>query len=117
MASPSHTGPFTLRTHAARNGRHYYEEWIGTLNGDTRRRVLSDVNKLIFGIGFQKSLGDKLWELKIDVGPGYRAYYYKDGTEVILLLAGSDKKRQERTIALCRKLIKEIEEDKKTQKG
>ena len=75
----------------------------------------------MFGIGWQKNLGEKLMELKIDAGPGYRVYFYRDGDEVILLLAGSPKKTQERTIRLCRKLIKEIEEEKqkeeKKQKG
>jgi putative addiction module killer protein len=71
------------------------------------------VKKLTLGLGLHKNLGSKLWELKIDVGPGYRVYFYKDGLQIILLLAGSDKSGQKRTIELARSLIKEIENDKR----
>ncbi len=110
---PQPSPHFILKAYTARNGKNYYAEWMDSLKADTRRRILSEVNKLMFGIGWQKNLGEKLWELKIVTGPGYRVYYYRDRDEVILLLAGSLKKAQERTIKLCRKLIKEIEEDKK----
>ena len=108
---------FQVISYVAKNGKNYYDEWITTLTGDIRRRVLASVNKMMFGIGLQKNLGEKLWELKIDIGLGYRAYFYHEGNEIILLLSGSNKKAQQRTIKLCRKLIKEIEEDKKSEKG
>jgi putative addiction module killer protein len=37
---------------------------------------------------------DGVWELRIDVGQGYRAYYSQTGTTVILLLCGGDKRTQ-----------------------
>lgn len=37
-------------------------------------------------------------ELRIDVGPGYRVYYAKDGEHIVLLLCGGDKGSQERDI-------------------
>jgi len=106
-----------LKAHVAGNGKAYYDEWIESLDRNVKFDVLRQVKKLTIGLGKQKNLGDKLWELKIEEGPGYRAYFYHDGSEVILLLAGSDKKKQERTIELARKLIREIEEDKTKQKG
>jgi putative addiction module killer protein len=104
---------FILRSYTARNGKSYYDEWLGTLGGNIRLNVLKNVKKLILGLGDQKNLDSKLWELRIDFGQGYRVYFYRDGLEIILLLAGSDKRDQERTIKLARSLIKEIEEDKK----
>ncbi len=38
-------------------------------------------------------------ELKIDFGPGYRVYFGHDGSEVVILLAGGTKKRQQQDIA------------------
>ena len=39
------------------------------------------------------------YECKIDFGPGYRVYFGKDGERVVILLGGSDKKRQSAAIA------------------
>jgi putative addiction module killer protein len=36
--------------------------------------------------------------VKIDVGPGYRVYFGKDGDAIVILLAGGTKKRQGRDI-------------------
>jgi len=35
-----------------------------------------------------------VWELRIDVGPGYRIYYAIAGSQVVLLLCGGDKRCQ-----------------------
>jgi len=39
-------------------------------------------------------VGSGVYEYKIDFGPGYRIYFGKDGERIIILLGGSDKKRQ-----------------------
>ena len=39
-----------------------------------------------------------MWELKIDVGPGYRVYYAKEGEAVILLLCAGSKRTQQKDI-------------------
>ena len=38
-------------------------------------------------------------ELRIDYGPGYRAYFARMGNQVVLLLCGGDKSTQEKDIA------------------
>jgi putative addiction module killer protein len=35
-----------------------------------------------------------VYEYKIDLGPGYRIYFGKDGDRIVILLGGSDKKHQ-----------------------
>jgi len=45
--------------------------------------------------GEHRFLRDGVWELKIDVGPGYRVYYAKDGKTVILLSAGSKRTQRQ----------------------
>ena len=42
---------------------------------------------------------DGVWELKIDVGPGYRVYYAQAGKEIVLLLSGGSKRTQDKDIA------------------
>ncbi len=50
--------------------------------------------------------------MRIHFGPGWRVYYAIDGPEIILLLAGSDKRDQNRTIALAKNRWKEYKENK-----
>ncbi len=42
---------------------------------------------------------DGVWELRIDVGTGYRVYYALPGHSVVLLLCGGDKRRQDADIS------------------
>lgn len=41
---------------------------------------------------------DGVWELKIDVGPGYRVYYAEVKKTIVLLLCGGAKRTQDRDI-------------------
>ena len=41
---------------------------------------------------------ESIWELRIDVGPGYRVYYVQAGEEIILLLCGGSKRTQRKDI-------------------
>ena len=51
-----------------------------------------------------------MWELKFDFGAGYRIYYGVEGNEIIILLAGGNKKTQEQDILTAQKLWKEYKE-------
>ena len=55
-----------------------------------------------------KNLGDKLFEIRVNYGPGYRIYYTYRGDELVILLAGGDKGSQTRDIKMARTLMKEI---------
>ena len=49
--------------------------------------------------GDHKFCRDGVWELRVDVGPGYRVYYALSGQRVVLLLCGGDKRTQDADIA------------------
>lgn len=45
-----------------------------------------------------KGVGAGVYEYRIDFGPGYRIYFGKDGDQLVILLAGGTKKRQDADI-------------------
>jgi putative addiction module killer protein len=52
-------------------------------------------------------IGEKVYELRIHFGPGYRIYYKEVGREHVLLWAGT-KKTQDRDIAKAKKFAREL---------
>jgi putative addiction module killer protein len=45
-----------------------------------------------------KSIGQGVFEYRIDFGPGYRVYFGQDGQALVILLTRGTKKRQQRDI-------------------
>jgi putative addiction module killer protein len=90
----------------------YYSDWIDDLKDRAARaRILVRVDRLIHGNpGQHRALTDGVSELKIDVGPGYRVYYTKRGSRILLLLAGGDKATQQKDIQLAVQLAKNFQE-------
>jgi putative addiction module killer protein len=81
-------------------GRNPYDIWLrGLRDQKGRTAVIRRVNRLANGnFGDHAPCRDGVWELKIDVGPGYRVYYAQVGDVVILLLGAGDKGSQRRDI-------------------
>jgi putative addiction module killer protein len=46
--------------------------------------------------------------MRVDHGPGYRVYFVQRGAALVVLLAGGDKRTQERDIAIARALAREL---------
>jgi putative addiction module killer protein len=53
---------------------------------------------------------DGLSELRIDYGPGYRVYFVRRATVLIVVLCSGDKSSQDRDIARAKVLAKEIDD-------
>jgi len=84
--------------------------WIDGLSDvRARARVLVRIERLAAGNpGDVRPVGEGVSELRIDYGPGYRVYYKKIGTRVVILLAGGEKSTQERDIRSALRLARGI---------
>jgi putative addiction module killer protein len=49
-----------------------------------------------------KRVGSGVHEYRIDFGPGHRVYFGRDGDQLVILLGGGTKKRQEKDIQAAR---------------
>jgi putative addiction module killer protein len=57
--------------------------------------ILKRLDRLAEGnFGQVRALRKGVWEIKIDVGAGFRVYYALSGKTIILLLCGGDKTSQ-----------------------
>jgi putative addiction module killer protein len=81
-------------------GRSAFAEWFDQLDAVTADRVDRYIRRLETGnFGAAKSLGEGVFELRLDFGPGYRVYYGREGRTLIILLGGGSKRRQDADIA------------------
>ena len=60
-----------------------------------KARILSRLDSAALGNwGDCEFIAEGVFEMRIHFGPGYRIYFGKYGDRIIILLGGSDKKRQ-----------------------
>jgi putative addiction module killer protein len=86
-----------------------FSEWLTSLR-DARAVgvVRSRLNRIRLGnFGDCKTVGGGVEELRIDFGPGYRVYYGREGSLVVVLLCGGSKKSQARDIVTAQREWKE----------
>ncbi len=79
------------------DGSSPYSKWLKSLR-DTRAKakIVKATSKMQVGnFGDHKSVGEGVFEHRINYGPGYRIYYALDGEELIILFCGGDKSTQQ----------------------
>lgn len=87
-----------------------YDRWFQSLRDVVgRARILARIERLAGGhAGDAKPVGEGVWELRIDSGPGYRVYYTRTEGVVVLLLLGGDKDSQARDIKAALRLARNL---------
>jgi putative addiction module killer protein len=87
-----------------------FARWFRALKDSRARAVIAArIRRLADGNpDTQRSIGDGVRELKIDVGPGYRVYFVRTGGATLLLLAGGDKSTQDRDIFRAISMAREL---------
>lgn len=88
-----------------------FTKWLSKLRDrDARGRIVTRLFRLARGnSGDSRSVGSGVIELKISIGPGYRAYYIVRGTLLVVLLCGGDKSTQPEDIQRAKELAEEID--------
>lgn len=72
-------------------------------------RISRCLDRLAAGnLGDAKSVGDGVSELRFAFGPGYRVYFTRRGTVIVILLCGGDKDSQRRDIERAQAMAKEV---------
>lgn len=89
-----------------------FAEWLSALRDVKGRAVIGGRLARMAGgnFGDSKSVGERVSELRIDFGPGYRVYYTRQGETVVIVLAGGDKDTQARDIKAAQQMVKELDE-------
>ena len=87
-----------------------YAQWFARLlDRQARARINARIRRLSLGNpGDVKPVGENISELRIDHGPGYRIYFVQHGQILIILLAGGDKRTQERDIKKAKELAQKL---------
>lgn len=87
-----------------------FAKWLDNLHDiRAKARVLVRIERLASGnAGDVKPVGEGISEIRIDYGPGYRVYFMKRGSELIILLAGGDKSSQTADIKVALRLARDL---------
>jgi putative addiction module killer protein len=87
-----------------------YVQWFdGLRDRQARARIDARIRRLSLGNpGDVKPLGEGVSELRIDYGPGCRVYFTRHGDTLVVLLAGGDKRTQDRDIQTALELARNL---------
>lgn len=91
---------YEIRRYLTVEGRDLYVEWHGKLRDRTAAVAIARrVGRMeTENFGDCKPCRGGVWELRVDVGKGYRVYYAISGAKIVLLLCGGGKASQDADI-------------------
>lgn len=100
---------FEIEIYQGGRGKAPFEDWVRSiLEIHTRSRIFTRLDRLKMGnFGDCKSVGDGVFELRIHCGPGYRIYFSRIGSRIILLLCAGDKGTQEKDIQKAKEYLED----------
>src|SRR5487761_296148 len=106
-----------IRYYVAFGGRQPFAEWFAELESVARAKVTRAIVRLEQG-NFSNviSVGEGVFECRIDFGPGHRVYFGQDGPTLVILLTGGTKKRQQRDIDAAHAYWQDYKQSKRGQR-
>lgn len=95
--------PVEVFVYEEESGKEPFTEWVKSCDNTLRAKIFSRLDRVEQGnFGDCKPVGDKIFELRIHFGPGYRVYFGKIKDVIILLLAGGKKSSQKQDIKIAK---------------
>ena len=92
-----------IREYIDDRGRSPFGRWFNGLDARAAARVRTSLARMEAGnLSNVRGVGRGVLELRINVGPGYRVYFGRDGDTLIVLLGGGTKRRQRQDIETAR---------------
>ena len=77
-----------------------------------KARIVARLDAARLGnLGDSKAVGSGVSEMRVDVGAGYRVYFVRRNTTVILLLCGGDKTTQQKDISRAKAMARKLEQE------
>lgn len=103
-----------IRYYVASDGRQPFAEWFAAVEAIARAKLTRAIVRLEQGnFSNVKSVGEGVFEYRVDFGPGYRIYFGQDGPSLVILLSGGTKKRQQRDIEAAQAYWQDYKERKR----
>lgn len=89
-----------------------FTDWLSSVKDNgVRLRLSKRLDKVSRGLlGDVKPVGESVWEMREDFGPGWRMYYIQQGDVLIVMLGGGDKSTQQSDIDRAIALSKTVED-------
>lgn len=88
-----------------------FDKWLRKLKDlRAKAKILFRIQKIESDghLGDCKSVGDGIYELKINYAKGYRVYFKEKDGKIIILLIGGDKSTQQRDIKKSKEILKKL---------
>lgn len=104
---------FEIEIYTTEDGRQPYLEWLASLDGQARNRVVIAVGRLAEGnTGSLKSVGEGVHEIRLTYGAGIRVYLGREGQKLVILLHGGTKHRQSKDITKAKEFWRAYQDTK-----
>lgn len=110
--------PREIENYLTDEGRSPFSEWRDSLRDrNARVKINTKIRQVSLGnIGDYKSVGEGVFEFRIDYGPGYRVYFGQIGQTAVLLLWGGDKSTQQQDITKAKEYWADYEKRKNAKR-
>ena len=93
-----------VREYVDAAGRSPFSKWLRSLHVQAAAKVTTVLERIADGnLSNVKPVGAGVLENRIDFGPGYRIYFGRDGDQLVILLGGGTKKRQQADMSAPRR--------------
>ena len=103
-----------IQEYVDKQGRSPFARWFNRLDAQAAAKVVTALVRMESGnLTNCKSAGAGVLECRIDFGPGYRVYFGRDGDDLIILLGGGTKTRQQKDINMAQDLWQEYKRRKR----